>query len=70
MKVKIYQCPKCKEWVYSRARHDFKQCSCGVLAVDGGHLEDDVLVPETIIGEIKAISKIIILKDVTKKNAL
>ena len=35
-KVSAIQCPKCKQWVYSRARHDFNSCSCGAVAIDGG----------------------------------
>jgi len=35
------QCPKCKDWIYSRAPHDFRRCSCGNIGVDGGHWDDD-----------------------------
>ncbi|MDX1279236.1 hypothetical protein [Oceanihabitans sediminis] len=41
MKIQIYKCPECKQWIYSRARHDFKECKCGTLAVDGGHGNDN-----------------------------
>ena len=30
------KCLKCNETVESTHRHDFRQCSCGNLAVDGG----------------------------------
>ena len=30
------QCKKCDEIIESTHRHDFKRCSCGALAVDGG----------------------------------
>lgn len=36
MKVKGIKCPYCKEIIYSRARHDFKRCSCGKIFIDGG----------------------------------
>lgn len=36
MIVKGIKCPNCKEIIYSRARHDFKRCSCGNVFVDGG----------------------------------
>ena len=36
MKIAGYQCPKCGDIVYSRARHDMRYCSCGKMAVDGG----------------------------------
>jgi hypothetical protein len=29
-------CPACKAFVFSRARHDFRGCSCGACHVDGG----------------------------------
>lgn len=29
-------CPECKCFVYSRAHHDFRSCSCGAVSVDGG----------------------------------
>lgn len=30
------RCLKCKEEIVSIHRHDFKYCSCGNIAVDGG----------------------------------
>ena len=36
MKVHACKCPICKDVVYSRARHDFRSCSCGNMFVDGG----------------------------------
>jgi len=30
------QCPNCEEVLVSLHRHDFRQCSCGDLAIDGG----------------------------------
>ena len=36
IKVNAIQCPKCKVIVYSRARHDYHECSCGACAIDGG----------------------------------
>ncbi len=29
-------CVKCKDYVRSMNRHDFKYCKCGSIAVDGG----------------------------------
>jgi len=29
-------CPKCGQGVFSRARHDFRRCSCKKCAIDGG----------------------------------
>ena len=31
------QCPNCKDIIESKYRHDFVSCSCGNIAVDGGH---------------------------------
>ena len=31
------QCTKCGDIIESVHRHDFKRCSCGTCAVDGGH---------------------------------
>jgi hypothetical protein len=36
LQVAAYQCPTCKDIVYSRARHDMRGCTCGAIAVDGG----------------------------------
>jgi DNA-directed RNA polymerase subunit N (RpoN/RPB10) len=31
------KCLKCGEIIESKYRHDFVSCSCGNIAVDGGH---------------------------------
>lgn len=36
MKIKAIRCPKCRDVIYSRARHDCRQCGCGFVAIDGG----------------------------------
>ena len=36
LKVNAIECPKCHETLYSRARHDYRTCSCGEVAIDGG----------------------------------
>ena len=36
MKIYGIQCPSCKDIIFSRARHDFRFCSCGETAIDGG----------------------------------
>lgn len=37
-KRRIYgvTCPLCKDFVFSRARHDMRSCTCGAVAIDGG----------------------------------
>ena len=41
MRKRIYQnsimCKKCGGVLTSKYRHDFKRCSCGTVAIDGGH---------------------------------
>ena len=41
MIVRTAQCPKCHDEIYSRAQHDFRECSCSKtgkegISVDGG----------------------------------
>lgn len=36
MKIKAIQCSKCKDIIYSRARHDMRWCTCKNCAIDGG----------------------------------
>jgi len=36
IKVNAYVCPKCGDKVFSRAHHDYRNCTCGEIAVDGG----------------------------------
>jgi len=35
-RVHAIQCPKCKDIIYSRARHDYHSCTCGDVTIDGG----------------------------------
>ncbi len=36
LKVAAVQCPKCLDIIFSRAHHDYRRCSCGETAIDGG----------------------------------
>lgn len=36
MKVVAIVCPKCHDVVWSRHRHDFRECKCGRNYIDGG----------------------------------
>ena len=36
IKVTAIECPLCGDIIYSRARHDFRWCSCETIAIDGG----------------------------------
>jgi len=36
LKIKAIRCPRCKDVIYSRARHDYRCCGCGLIGVDGG----------------------------------
>lgn len=35
-KVPAIKCRNCGDTVFSRARHDFRSCSCGKVSIDGG----------------------------------
>lgn len=37
IKINKAQCKLCKEIITSENRWDFKRCSCGEIAVDGGN---------------------------------
>lgn len=34
--VQAITCPRCKDTIFSRARHDFRTCSCRGVHIDGG----------------------------------
>ena len=36
MKICGRECLECGDTIYSRARHDFRRCTCEAVAVDGG----------------------------------
>lgn len=37
MKKQAIKCKRCGSTVFSRARHDFRWCSCNLVAIDGGN---------------------------------
>ena len=37
IKTNKIKCKKCGDIIESTSVHDFKWCSCGTVAVDGGH---------------------------------
>ena len=34
--VSALECPRCRVFIFSRARHDYRSCPCGEISVDGG----------------------------------
>jgi len=52
MKIKVVRCNNCKDYIFSRAPHDFRSCSCGSISVDGGRydIKDDMFSYERLIG--------------------
>ena len=36
LKISAVQCLVCKDLVFSRTLHDYRSCSCGKVAIDGG----------------------------------
>ena len=61
--VKGLVCPRCRQFVYSRAHHDMRSCKCGAVSVDGGfeyfralvdpELGDQVFMEETLVDATK-----------------
>lgn len=49
--VSIY-CKNCMDIVFSRSRHDFSECSCGCVAIDGG---SDYVKVSTLGNEYKMV---------------
>jgi len=41
MKILIMQCSNCGDYLFSRAQHDFRYCSCRKSAVDSGLMIGD-----------------------------
>lgn len=60
------RCAKCGDIIESTHVHDFKYCSCGAIAVDGGHdyirrlgkLEDIIDMSEVIKTEEKELPEV------------
>ena len=48
--VKALTCPRCKDTIFSRARHDMHSCSCGGISVDGGFDYLRVAWQESLVG--------------------
>lgn len=36
LEVAAIECPSCGDIVFSRANHDYRSCTCGKCAIDGG----------------------------------
>jgi hypothetical protein len=36
MKIRAIRCPNCRDIIYSRALHDFRECSCKSIYIFGG----------------------------------
>lgn len=61
--VKAIQCRKCHDKIFSRARHDFRSCSCSAISIDGGFdyikvsFQQDQFGPEVFDLEVEATKK-------------
>ncbi len=61
--VNAIECPDCGDVVYSRAHHDYRNCSCGGIAIDGGFeyskisYKDENSRPKNVALEISASKK-------------
>jgi len=69
MKVKIIECSKCGDKIYSRARHDMITCTCENVMVDGGHFDGIRWNFERILGAIDSKQEYIFL-DVTEAQLM
>lgn len=68
-------CNKCNDTIYSAHRHDYKECSCGAVAVDGGtsyfrrigtdYADISIVMEEETINQCLAVMK---WADDNKKN--
>ena len=63
MKISAIKCKDCDDVIYARARHDYRECSCGSVAIDGGFDYVKVGFKVTPPGNIE-----INLKNMTKKK--
>ena len=54
MRVNAIKCPTCGDVIYSRAVHDYRPCTCGASAIDGGF--DYIRVTGANIGNLKVIN--------------
>lgn len=60
---KAIKCPECKTIIYSRARHDFRSCTCGKCSIDGGFdyirvvCDTKIKIPEAFDIEVNATKK-------------
>ena len=56
MIVTCIVCEKCKDLIYSRARHDFMECSCKSISIDGGREYTKISYePNTTISQIESL---------------
>ena len=57
-RVSCVRCSKCKDIIYSRARHDWHNCTCGNISIDGGfdycHYGFTIKPPKRVIKYINA----------------
>lgn len=83
-KVVCLLCPTCEDLVYSRAHHDYRLCSCGEIAIDGGfdytRIAYKNVRPERVIKSVNAskqelfddwnkrVDKFGLIKKLTKKT--
>ena len=72
IRVRCVYCPKCHDYVFSRAQHDYRSCSCGYIFVDGGFsylrygCNSEKFIPKTI-RKLVAATKLELYQDWNKK---
>ena len=68
MKIHAIRCNKCGDTVYSRARHDFRYCSCGSVFADGGLEYQRYGFGKSYVDELPTFTAVEIDVDVTPKE--
>jgi len=53
--VNAIRCPKCGDTIYSRARHDYRGCTCGAIAIDGGFDYTRVSADPDVFGQLETV---------------
>jgi len=67
MRISAIECPACNAVIFSRARHDFRYCPCGTVAIDGGFDYKKVCyadcIPRHLFIEVATVDKQILFED-------
>jgi len=68
MKIQLIKCYHCGDFLFSRAEHDFRYCTCGKTAVDCGLKIEDIWVSYRMIGNVLPTDWYVVDIDVTESE--